>query len=128
MSRTSKVLLVGLLVAGLGLTSVTKASQVLAEPVDFQFAINPTNSLSDIVFHYSTQDNSGGTTVQQVGTAPANQISLISARAQIPGGIPSLLPTWTSFSLYTAQVQGLAPTYGICVAINQADYTSAASK
>ncbi|MDB5300003.1 MAG: hypothetical protein JWO87_1666 [Phycisphaerales bacterium] len=128
MLRKSNIVLMGIVLAGCGLARVAQASQPLAEPVQFNLSINPTQGLSDLVLHYSTQTDSAGLNLTRFSNFPADHISQVSAVADIPGGIANLLPTWTSFSLYSVQVQGFAPTYGICVAINPADYPSAAGQ
>ena len=127
MLRKSKIVVMGIVLAGFGLGRA-QASQPVLEPVQFNVSINPTQGLSDLTLHYSTQSDSVGMNVTRFANVPANQLSQVSTVADIPGGVVNLLPTWTSFSLYSVQTAGLPPTYGICVAINQADYPFAAGQ
>jgi hypothetical protein len=92
----------------------------------FDVTGTPTTSISDSLFHYATQADPGGSTLD-FGNYPAN----VATDTQIVGVIgagDTLAPTWTWFGLYSVTQTGLAPVYGIAIALNTTAYDNLGSE
>ncbi|HZZ41607.1 MAG TPA: hypothetical protein VFE58_01595 [Tepidisphaeraceae bacterium] len=120
--RTTGIVLAGI-IGMVGFAQHGRAS-VAASFFQFDVTATPSQALSDSVLHYSTRDNPSGNTIS-LGDYPANIATDNRNIVVAPfGGIATLEPSYTWFSLYSVTEAGLAPVYGIAVAINNSAYAT----
>jgi hypothetical protein len=119
-----------IVLAALAVTSgITSYASASTSPPNTRFTIatDSINPLLDSYFHYSTTGNPSGANINyNIANAPLNVANVNPYDLAVSGGVLSLAPTWTSVSLYSVTEQGLAPEYGIAVAVSLSAWNNGA--